>query len=61
MPGARVAFGAGDYATNVTYKSATTLTATVPAHAAGTVNAAVLTAAGTSPSSSAGTYSFTAA
>ena len=61
VPGARVAFGAGDYATNVTYKSATALTATAPAHAAGAaVNVYVLTGGGTSPASQADTYTYTA-
>ena len=60
MPGARVAVTAGTYATNVTYKSATTLTATVPPHAAGTVNVTVLTAAGTSPYGQADLYTFAA-
>ncbi len=52
VPGARVEFGAGNYAANVIYKSATTLTATAPAHSsAGVVNVQVLTAGGTSPAS----------
>ncbi len=59
VPGARVAFGAGSYASNVTYKTATTLTATAPAHAtAGVVNVNVLTTGGTSPINSADLYAY---
>ena len=42
-------------------KSPTSLTATAPAHTAGAVNVYVLTAGGTSPVSSAATYTFTPA
>ena len=59
VPGARVAFGSGNYATNVTYKSATTLTATAPAHTpAGVVGVYVLTRAGTSPASQNDLYAY---
>ena len=59
VPGARVAFGNGNYATNVTYKSTTTLTATVPAHTpAAVVNVYVLTGAGASPASQNDLYAY---
>ena len=58
VPGARVAFGTGNYAGNVTYKSATSLTATVPPHAAAVVDVSVLTGGGTSPTGQADLYAY---
>ena len=58
VPGARVAVGA-NYSSDVTYKSSTTLAATVPSHASAVVNVFVLTSGGVSPVSQADTYTFT--
>jgi sugar lactone lactonase YvrE len=58
VPGARVAFGTGNYAGNVTYKSATSLTATVPPHATAVVDVSVLTGGGTSPTGQADLYAY---
>ncbi len=58
VPGATVLFG-GTTATNVTYKSATSLTATAPAQGAGAVRVSVRTAAGISPITTADTYTYT--
>jgi hypothetical protein len=58
VPGARVAFGTGNYAGNVTYKSATSLTATVPPHATGVVDVSVRTGGGTSATGQADLYAY---
>jgi hypothetical protein len=57
-PASSVAFGS-TAATSVTVQSSTSLTAVTPAEAAGSVDVTVTTADGTSPISSADTFSFT--
>jgi len=59
IPDAQVAFGAGNYATNVTYQNASTLTATAPAHTTGQVGVTVNTTAGTSPTTQNDLYTYT--
>jgi hypothetical protein len=58
VPGATVKFGSGGALLPTTFVSTTRLTVTAPAHAAGTVNVLVRTAAGTSTANNSDLYTF---